>query len=47
MIGGPKVKVGHMTANTPIWWIVCRPEVNTSYGQPVNKSSALAVLEMF
>jgi len=33
MVGAPKFKIVHMTVNMPI----CRPEANTSYGQPVYK----------
>jgi len=32
-----KFKTGHVTANTTTWGMVCHPEANTSYGQPVYK----------
>jgi len=32
-LGASKLKIGHMTATMPI----CRPKINTLYGQPVYK----------
>jgi len=37
MTGAPELKIGHVTATTPIWETVCRPKIKTSYWQPVCK----------
>ena len=36
-LGAPKFKIGHVTANMPIWRTVPYPDTNASYGQLVYK----------